>query len=1039
MPRIVFKNNEHPAVDLTGPVTVGRSAQHANVVVKDNRLSRAHCKYEPRDDGTWVVMDLESQNGTFVNGRRIRESMVKAGDVVTIGACDMMFEGTGAGAKTVMQGVQSTRGTAATSSLDLSDQSLAKATPERADSTRTVVAPAALILIKGSLADKIHPITHDPFNIGRKSDNHLVLDGDGKSSGHHARITRDGLQFLIEDLGSTNGVTVNGTRITGKVVLKTGMKVIVGTQLFKFEMQGKPALSSGATAPEMARDEVQRRLSSPDAAGDAADLEDPGHSPTVIAPAGQGVGEASEAELEAADDEDRAALSQQIKFKGSGSTVFTIIEVVVVLAVAAAVLFAAWTMLKDDPSSGSTGEDGFPMARDGGLLKKNPSFDERDDGGFAVGWRYLISGTDSFNLVEGARGGRYAMQISRFNSANEASFVMTETMEVPGAGVDVSVFALNADAGNNRFGSALVSVFWFAHPRDREPMLVSPVTARTRMTEWTELKGSAVAPPGAKAFAVGFGIMGLPGIVSYDDVSISASSAPEGRLKAASMQFGGGTGWVVSPAGGFTLNGPDGELLRDARVLLHQSENRLDPLDPLFTMTAPLEVNETASALALKYKYFDPMAELEMLLSLQLGIQDGKPQILASVGPAAGGDASKASRYIGISVLLTGTFAPAELVRLRKGSEQPEEFRHDIGAGGNATFHTLLAANTGTGNMILALGDTTPLVRVQRVATGRELFVQHANRLQLGIGIGTGMSELEQRVSLIAQVQPGETQIERINRAVSIFADFPFNQPQLVLAADAIDSAAKYYRLRLIELRDGVNVPQLSRNEQLYRSAMREAIETAELLRNQKQPWDETSLPVLRKAGSDGMSERCKQASAVARDAMRQLVEVVNDFVALDAVARKQLFLLEVEIEQRDSENYLVSARDFLDSGQVIQGMLKLQRVISAYPRCLRGIEAKERAVEVAALMLDEVDAFKKQGLQNIARDRAVMARDLLDLIDSKLLAKILNAEQKGWLRDVDVSGDTLPTLWLQRDSAIGSKIATLRLKLPSDLPPKGQ
>lgn len=1037
MPRIVFKQNEHPAVDLTDAVTVGRSAQHANVVVKDNRLSRAHCRYEPRDDGTWTVVDLDSQNGTFVNGRRIRESMVKPGDVVTIGACDMVFEGTGAGGKTVMQGVQSTRGTAATSSLDLADESVAKPTAERADSTRTVVAPAALILIKGSLSEKIHPITHDPYNIGRKSDNHLVLDGDGKSSGHHARISRDGTDFLIEDLGSTNGVLVNGTRITGKVVLKTGMKVIVGTQLFKFEMQGKPALSSGATAPAMARDDVQRRLSAPGAAGDAADLDDPDHPPTVVAKPGQPLGEASEAELEAADDEDRAALSQQIKFKGGGSTAFTIIEVVVVLAVAVAVLFAAWTMLKDDPSGGDTGDDGFPVARDGGLLKKNSSFDERDDGGFPIGWRYLISGTDSFNLVEGARGGRYAMQISRFNSANEASFVMTETMEVPGKGVDVSVYALNADAANARFGTALVSVFWFAHPRDREPMLISPVVARTRMNDWTELKGSAIAPPGAKAFAVGFGIMGTAGIVTYDDASISASAEPETRLKPAGIQYGGGASWTVSATGGFTLTGAEGEMLRDARVLLHQSENRVDPLDPLFTMTAPLEVNQTASALALRYKYFDPLAELEMVLVLQLGIQDGKPQILASVEAAAGGDTSKAAKYIGISVLLTGQFAPAEMIRFRKGSDQPEEFRHDIGITGRVVFHSLLAANTGTGNLITALGDSTPVVRVSRVASGRELFVQGSGRVQLGITLGDGLDALNEQVALIAQVQAGETQIERVNRAVGIFADYTYNQPQLAIAADAIDSAAKFYRLRLIELRDGINVPQLSRNEQLYRSAMREAIEIANSLRGQKEPWEQNALPELRRAGADGMSERCKQASAVAREAMRQLVEVVSEFVRLEDVARKELFLLEVEIEQRDSESYMVSARDFLDSGQVVQGMLKLQRVIEAYPRCLRGIEAKERAVTIAALMLDEMADYKKQGLNNIAKARALLARDLLDQIDSKLLAKLLSQQEKDWLRSVNVSGDTLPSLWLQRDNAIGTKLASLRLKLPADLPAK--
>ena len=249
MPRIVFKKNEHPALDLTEAVTLGRSANHANVVVQDNRLSRAHCRFEPREDG-WAIVDLESQNGTFLNGRRVRESILKVGDVVTIGACDISYEETGGpGANTVMAGVQSTRGT---QNLDLADDSIAAPTAEKQDSTRTVVAPAALVLVKGTLLEKIHPITQDPFTIGRKHDNQLCLENDGKASGHHAHIRRDGMNYVLEDLGSTNGSVVNGQKIEGPVVLKPGMKVLLGQQLFKFELQGKDAVSSGRTAPEMA-------------------------------------------------------------------------------------------------------------------------------------------------------------------------------------------------------------------------------------------------------------------------------------------------------------------------------------------------------------------------------------------------------------------------------------------------------------------------------------------------------------------------------------------------------------------------------------------------------------------------------------------------------------------------------------------------------------------------------------------------------------------------------------------------------------------
>ena len=79
MPRLVFKKGEQSPVEITGATVLGRSADQAQIAIKDNRLSRAHCKFEPRDDGQWAIVDLGSQNGTFLNGRRVRESVVRPG------------------------------------------------------------------------------------------------------------------------------------------------------------------------------------------------------------------------------------------------------------------------------------------------------------------------------------------------------------------------------------------------------------------------------------------------------------------------------------------------------------------------------------------------------------------------------------------------------------------------------------------------------------------------------------------------------------------------------------------------------------------------------------------------------------------------------------------------------------------------------------------------------------------------------------------------------------------------------------------------
>ncbi|MCC7339579.1 MAG: SpoIIE family protein phosphatase [Bryobacterales bacterium] len=66
-------------------VHVGRSTGNELSFPEDPRLSRTHLVFERRGD-LWMVRDLSSKNGTFVNGHRVRmELPLAAGDVVSAG------------------------------------------------------------------------------------------------------------------------------------------------------------------------------------------------------------------------------------------------------------------------------------------------------------------------------------------------------------------------------------------------------------------------------------------------------------------------------------------------------------------------------------------------------------------------------------------------------------------------------------------------------------------------------------------------------------------------------------------------------------------------------------------------------------------------------------------------------------------------------------------------------------------------------------------------------------------------------------------
>ena len=52
-------------------------------------------------------------------------------------------------------------------------------------------------------------------------------------SGHHARIYAQGDRWIVEDLGSTNGIYINGIR-TGRNLLRDGWRLGVGGVEFVF-------------------------------------------------------------------------------------------------------------------------------------------------------------------------------------------------------------------------------------------------------------------------------------------------------------------------------------------------------------------------------------------------------------------------------------------------------------------------------------------------------------------------------------------------------------------------------------------------------------------------------------------------------------------------------------------------------------------------------------------------------------------------------------------------------------------------------------
>jgi len=72
-------------------------------------------------------------------------------------------------------------------------------------------------------------------SVGRSTSSTIVLRSDDYASGRHAQLTRHGGLLYVEDLGSTNGTFVNGSKTVGATPIRHGDTVRVGSTTFRYE------------------------------------------------------------------------------------------------------------------------------------------------------------------------------------------------------------------------------------------------------------------------------------------------------------------------------------------------------------------------------------------------------------------------------------------------------------------------------------------------------------------------------------------------------------------------------------------------------------------------------------------------------------------------------------------------------------------------------------------------------------------------------------------------------------------------------------
>jgi hypothetical protein len=98
-----------------------------------------------------------------------------------------------------------------------------------------VMPPSWLTIRLPQSPEKVYRIEKPAIKIGRQLDNDIIVE-DKRVSRYHAQIKFESNgQFTIYDLGSTNGITVNGTPHLRQHTLRSGDRFTIGSYDFYFE------------------------------------------------------------------------------------------------------------------------------------------------------------------------------------------------------------------------------------------------------------------------------------------------------------------------------------------------------------------------------------------------------------------------------------------------------------------------------------------------------------------------------------------------------------------------------------------------------------------------------------------------------------------------------------------------------------------------------------------------------------------------------------------------------------------------------------
>jgi pSer/pThr/pTyr-binding forkhead associated (FHA) protein len=210
-------------------MSVGRSRDN-DVVIENLSVSRNHARIR-RQTGKYILTDLNSANGTFVNGVRVSKTEIVHDDVITIGKHKLVF-----------------------SNKALSEE---QAVCDALAADRTMMMEKSpvgvLCIMSGKNKGKEFHLTKFETTVGKAQSNDVVLSDEWFISRKQAVIRRRGNDFELQDLGTFRRTKVNNKALSEPVPLSANDIIEFGNTrcVFQYTHEAAEPQPSGRMPQEL--------------------------------------------------------------------------------------------------------------------------------------------------------------------------------------------------------------------------------------------------------------------------------------------------------------------------------------------------------------------------------------------------------------------------------------------------------------------------------------------------------------------------------------------------------------------------------------------------------------------------------------------------------------------------------------------------------------------------------------------------------------------------------------------------------------------